>query len=42
MEKLGAGGHMSIAGVQLSDVTEREAIDEIKESLDRMIKEGEL
>lgn len=40
MEKLGGGGHMSVAGAQLSDCTMDEAIERIKAVLDE--KEGEI
>ncbi len=42
MEKLGGGGHMSIAGAQLKDMEMDEAIDLVKQTLDKMIQEGEL
>ncbi len=40
MERLGGGGHMTIAGAQLSDVTVQEAIQVVKNTLDEMIQEG--
>lgn len=42
MEKLGGGGHMSIAGAQLKDCSAMDAISTIKNTLDRMIEEGEI
>ncbi|MBP5332434.1 MAG: DHH family phosphoesterase [Lachnospiraceae bacterium] len=42
MEKLGGGGHMSVAGVQFSDCTVPEAMDRVKEVLKNMIEKGEL
>ena len=42
MEKLGGGGHMTIAGAQLKDVTVDEAIELVKKTLDGMIEEGEI
>lgn len=42
MEKLGGGGHMTIAGAQLKDMTVEEAIALVKSTLDKMIQEGEL
>jgi c-di-AMP phosphodiesterase-like protein len=42
MEKLGGGGHMSIAGAQLKDCTAAEAVSTIKNTLDRMLEEGEI
>ena len=42
MEKLGGGGHMSVAGAQLENVTPEEAVDLIKSTLDNMVEEGEV
>lgn len=42
MEKLGGGGHMSVAGAQLENVTTDEAVEMIKQTLDSMIEEGEV
>lgn len=42
MEKLGGGGHLSIAGCQLSGVSLAEGIGILKENLDKMIAEGDL
>lgn len=42
MEKLGGGGHMSIAGAQLKDCTADQAVQTIKVTLDDMLKEGEI
>ncbi|MDO4939047.1 MAG: DHH family phosphoesterase [Lachnospiraceae bacterium] len=42
MEKMGGGGHRSIAGTQLRDVTVKEGMDQLKELLTDMIKKGEL
>ncbi len=42
MEKLGGGGHMSIAGAQLADTTVMDAIGLLKDTLSEMIKEGEI
>jgi c-di-AMP phosphodiesterase-like protein len=42
MEKLGGGGHMSIAGAQLNNCSMEEAIRILKETLSRMKREGEL
>lgn len=42
MEKIGGGGHMSIAGAQLADCTVRQAAEMIKEVLDNMLAEGEI
>ena len=40
MEKLGGGGHMTVAGAQVKDMTTEETISRIKELIDDMI-EGE-
>lgn len=42
MEQLGGGGHMSVAGAQLADVTVEEAKEILKSTLEKMKKEGEL
>lgn len=42
MERLGGGGHMNVAGCQMSDVTVAEAIAVLKQTIDAMIEEGEL
>ncbi len=42
MERLGGGGHMSIAGAQLKDCTVKQAVEMIKSVLDDMTAEGEL
>jgi c-di-AMP phosphodiesterase-like protein len=42
MEKLGGGGHLSVAGTQLENTTIPEAIIKIKTTLDTMNSEGEL
>ncbi len=42
MERLGGGGHLGTAGAQLQDCTVEEAVDKIKETLDKMTKEGEI
>ena len=40
MERLGGGGHMNIAGAQLSGITAEAAKAKLKETLDAMIREG--
>ncbi len=40
MERLGGGGHMTIAGAQLKDMDIDEAIQLVKDTLDAMITEG--
>lgn len=42
MERLGGGGHLSVAGAQLTDCTVEEAKQRIKDTLDEMIKEGDI
>jgi len=42
MEKLGGGGHLSVAGAQLSNVNAEEAKRMIQKTIDIMIKEGEI
>ena len=42
MEKLGGGGHMSVAGAQLVDCTVPEAMEKLKEVLTTMTQEGEI
>lgn len=42
MERLGGGGHMSVAGAQLTDCTIDEAVNVLKATLDNMKEEGEL
>ncbi len=41
MEKLGGGGHRTIAGAQLREGSIEEAIATVKEAIDKMIEEGE-
>ena len=40
MERMGGGGHMNIAGSQLSGVSPEEAVQKIKNVLEEMTKEG--
>ncbi|MCR5556907.1 MAG: DHH family phosphoesterase [Butyrivibrio sp.] len=42
MEKLGGGGHISSAGCQLEGMDAQSAIQVVKDTLDKMIEEGEL
>jgi len=42
MERLGGGGHMSSAGCQIEGISIEEAVDEVKDVIDKMIEEGEL
>lgn len=41
-ERLGGGGHMTIAGCQFEGISVYEGIDRIKKCLDEMLEEGEL
>lgn len=41
LEKLGGGGHLTVAGAQLSGIDMEEAITMIKNAIDEYIKEGE-
>lgn len=42
MEKLGGGGHRTIAGAQLADITREEAMNRVKEVIDEMLLKGEI
>ena len=42
MERLGGGGHMSIAACQMEDVSLAEAIGTLKDTIDIMLEEGEI
>lgn len=42
MEKLGGGGHISVAGAQLENVTVPEAEKMVKTVLDKMIEDGDI
>ena len=42
MERLGGGGHMNIAGAQMENTTIDYAIQLLKDTLDIMIKEGDI
>ena len=42
MERMGGGGHMNMAGAQLEGVTVEEAIARVKETLDKMLDEGDI
>ena len=39
---MGGGGHMNMAGCQITDKKIPEVIADIKQTLDQMIEEGEL
>lgn len=42
MERLGGGGHLNVAGAQMTDCSVEEARKRICDTLDEMIKEGEI
>lgn len=42
MEKLGGGGHLSVAGSQLENCSIEDAINKLKETLETMVKEGDI
>ena len=42
MEKLGGGGHRTIAGAQMKDVTVEEAKTRLKEVIQEMMSEGQV
>jgi c-di-AMP phosphodiesterase-like protein len=42
MEKFGGGGHMTIAGAQIKDCSVEEAKKRIKETVSKMVQEGEI
>ncbi len=42
MERLGGGGHINTAGAQMEDMPLEEAVKIMKNTLDRMIEEGDL
>lgn len=42
MEKLGGGGHRTVAGAQIQNSTVEECIQKVKAAIDEMIEEGEV
>ena len=42
MEKLGGGGHMSVAGAQLKGCTIEQGVERVKATIKKMLDEGEL
>ena len=42
MEKLGGGGHRTRAGAQLANITQEEAMDQVKQVIDEMLLKGEI
>ena len=42
MEKIGGGGHLSVAGAQPKDITIEEAENMVKEVLDASIEAGDI
>ena len=41
MEKLGGGGHLSVAGAQLEDKSLEEATKMLQKAIDEFLEEGE-
>ena len=41
LEKLGGGGHMTVAGAQLSEISMEEALEKVKQAVIDYMKEGE-
>jgi c-di-AMP phosphodiesterase-like protein len=42
MERLGGGGHLNVAGAQLTNCTVEEAKRTIMSTLDEMLEEGDI
>ncbi len=42
MEKLGGGGHRTIAGAQIANISTQEGIDRLKQVIQKMMAEGEV
>lgn len=42
MERLGGGGHLNVAGAQLTDCTIEDAKEMIQETIDEMLREGDI
>ena len=42
MEKLGGGGHRTIAGAQLANMPQEEAMNQVKQVIDEMLLKGEI
>ena len=42
MERLGGGGHLNVAGAQMTDCTVNEAKWRIQKTLDQMLEEGDI
>lgn len=42
MERMGGGGHLNMAGCQLDGMTMDQAVEQLKATIDEMMKEGEL
>jgi c-di-AMP phosphodiesterase-like protein len=41
MEKLGGGGHLSVAGAQIQDKSLEQAVEILKQTIDEFLQEGE-
>ena len=42
MERMGGGGHINMAGAQLKDEEMEIAVIKLKETIDQMVKEGDI
>ena len=42
MEKLGGGGHQTMAGAQIKNSTPKEALDMLKKAIDEYIEESNI
>ena len=42
MEQLGGGGHRTVAGAQLKDITVEEAKNQVKQVIDSMLEKGDI
>jgi c-di-AMP phosphodiesterase-like protein len=42
LEKLGGGGHLTVAGAQISNVTVEDGMKRLKEAIDEFLKEGDV
>lgn len=42
MERLGGGGHLTVAGAQLTNCSLEEAVQKVKDTIDEMLKEGDI
>ena len=42
MEKMGGGGHLNVAGCQLSNTSIEEAIETLKSTINKMTEAGDI